>query len=92
MRNFNYRSRSGDLTFATARIGMKVRCVLVPSLSYLAVIPGKHLVIPPQVSCVYHIRSIGEKGILLKEVTNLSIGLVGEPWFPFDSFNIIPKI
>ena len=90
----------GDLSLATARVGVRVVCVRMPNMAYWEAI-AKALytaALPftsPQVGEVYMIRATSSGGILFAEVQNKKLRIRSpnsysynftEPLFPFNSF------
>lgn len=87
----------GDLNAGSARVGLKVRCIIVPDMS-LWLSKNKHLSLElPKLRQVYSIRSnvlaATHAGILLLGITNPQVAvsplISGEPFFAHNCFNVV---
>lgn len=90
------RYAEGNLSVGAARIGLKVRCIIVPDMS-LWLSKYKHLCLKlPKPAQVYTIRSNvfteSHAGILLCEIRNQQVNLShlisGEPFFAHSCFSV----
>lgn len=84
----------GTLTLATSRIGMRVRCVSLPDISFWTERFYLQAFDVPEVGKIYIVRSNVfsslHRGVLLKEIQNAQVSLFmasGEPIFEFSSFS-----
>ncbi len=85
----------GDLTLGTARIGVRVRCVVIPNLSVWEAKSLQYFNVPT-LGSIYRIRSnvftANYSGVLLVEIRNPEVTLLpmsGEPFFSYGSFNFV---
>lgn len=92
------KSRIGDLTLGTARLGVMVRCIKVPdSTQWTKEDEQQKDFIVPIIGKTYHVRSSSSAGIHLTEIHNLKAittfifghDIIDEPFFPFDCFNFV---
>lgn len=85
--------RVGDLTLGQARLGAKVRCLIVPDISLWTRVSSYQAFLLPVVGRVYIVRAniltATHCGILLEEIKNPQVStsfMTGEPFFSYTSF------
>lgn len=85
--------RIGDLTLGQARVGTRVRCLIVPDITLWTRVSSYQAFLLPVVGRVYTVRAniltATHCGILLEEIKNPQVNtsfVAGEPFFSYTSF------